>query len=449
MVTELSQAKPLLSLEQLYALLRSAERAKAAYSSPEEFKIWALANGYQNPTSINIHNDVRVNVAESNDATTKTVHICFAGTNPKRLENLLTDAFAIPPLHAPMGGYGHHGFIKQLDTKGENTTAWKEIVKTIKDAHRVARASGQKFRLTLQGHSLGGPLSIDAAERLNEMELDRFIESIHTMEAPFYTNKIGAKIYNETFGERTIQIANPKDLIPKMPAGIGLVHVGNRYHLPDSGPMTDTQLYVAPHQKMVALQAQNEDLAAQAADIRDKMIVQVEALHGKNNADTTKIEAFAVAVVQNPELKEKLESNSPFNASFCERLFGLDMHSKDLPIKNLKKQIKMWEAGAYVPEKKPLVYVEDPKVRAYLSKQVDTREGFLGLRPRNGIIVMEEMQACGLSTEYINQIKHDHHIDLREVSEGKIELDLRPRLPVEAAKGNSFASAKAKPASQR
>jgi triacylglycerol lipase len=136
-----------------------------------------------------------------------TVIVAFAGTDPLRLTNWITN-FTVD--FSATGA--HRGFDSAVDVIQQNLDA--QI--------GVALQAHPQAKLFFTGHSLGGALAVLAAARAAE---NRSVEAVYTFGMP----RTGGAVFRESY--RTYRLHFCKDIVPFVPTtGQKFHHVGQYLH---------------------------------------------------------------------------------------------------------------------------------------------------------------------------------------------------------------------------
>lgn len=134
--------------------------------------------------------------------------IAFAGTDPLAIGNWITNFSLGPPARDV-----HHGFDAGV------AAVWHRL-STVLEAHKTRP-------LFIAGHSLGGALSVIAAERAAR-ELGVMPQGVYTFGAP----RVAASAFFDAYskcglGERTYRFIHGHDIVPTVPPSrLGFRHVG-------------------------------------------------------------------------------------------------------------------------------------------------------------------------------------------------------------------------------
>ena len=144
----------------------------------------------------------------------KVAILAFRGTEPKQIEDWLTDArFSPKPWDSGLGEV-HTGFAGALEG------VYPEIVARIE----ALRGSGRLLYLT--GHSLGAALATLMATRLAARQVYP-VQGVYTYGSPRTGNPEFADAYTRLVGDRTHRFVNNEDLVTRVPPrAFGLKHVG-------------------------------------------------------------------------------------------------------------------------------------------------------------------------------------------------------------------------------
>ena len=149
------------------------------------------------------------------DKETNTVIICFRGTEPTELSDLLADLRAWPK-RAQEKGRVHSGFANALNL------VYSEIVEYL-DAQQF----DDDCRITCTGHSLGAALATIMASRLDANEL-------YTFGSPRIGNRAFVKEMNND-GIKHYRFVNNNDIVTKVPFPIRFVHHGELVYINHHG----------------------------------------------------------------------------------------------------------------------------------------------------------------------------------------------------------------------
>ena len=145
------------------------------------------------------------------DKETNTVIICFRGTEPDQLSDVLADLRAWPK-RAQERGRVHSGFANAINL------VYSEIVEYL-DAQQF----DDDCRITCTGHSLGAALATIMASRLDANEL-------YTFGSPRIGNRDFVKEMNKD-GIKHYRFVNNNDIVTKVPFPIRFVHHGELVYI--------------------------------------------------------------------------------------------------------------------------------------------------------------------------------------------------------------------------
>ena len=135
--------------------------------------------------------------------------ICFRGTEPDELSDLLADLNALPD-KGIMGGYVHNGFQNEVEK------LWDNI-----QADYVRNGTDKQFFLT--GHSLGGAMATIAASRF----VDK-VECLFTYGSP----RVGTKSFIKTIQCPHYRHVNNNDIVTAVPPALMLYrHHGTKRYI--------------------------------------------------------------------------------------------------------------------------------------------------------------------------------------------------------------------------
>lgn len=150
--------------------------------------------------------------------------VAFRGTEPKRMEDLMTDA-KIKRVPGKGGGHVHRGFKAALEAVAD------DMVQTA----RRFMDRGQPVFVT--GHSLGAALA-GLAVGASETE-DLPIAGLYTYGMPRIGNRHYAERFEERFGNRAFRVVNNNDSVTRVPPrSFGYKHVGVVKYLDSDGKLT-------------------------------------------------------------------------------------------------------------------------------------------------------------------------------------------------------------------
>jgi triacylglycerol lipase len=140
------------------------------------------------------------------------VMVAFAGTDPLKLANWVTD-FTLNPIPEET----HQGFANAAD----------EIWSRLKPLIDVALASHAGARLLFAGHSLGATLTALSAEKARASHA---VSAVYTFGMP----RVGTDAFRQRYAElsnRTYRLRFGEDVVPGVPTlGMGYRHVGLYLH---------------------------------------------------------------------------------------------------------------------------------------------------------------------------------------------------------------------------
>jgi triacylglycerol lipase len=141
-------------------------------------------------------------VARQEDA----VFVSFRGTEPINVDDWLSDVnFHQRKLHASVPGLVHGGFALALE----------EIMQPMLDAV-VELSGGDRTRLFVTGHSMGGALAVLAAALLR-FEAGRNVAAVYTYGQPRVGDPEFSSAFDTILGGVTFRYVNDLDIVPHVP----------------------------------------------------------------------------------------------------------------------------------------------------------------------------------------------------------------------------------------
>jgi len=198
-----------------------SESALLAYAGEEFARPWFEKAGFDDLWFFSGHS-TQCYAAAAQDR----VVVAFRGTEcdldrgPEALAQFIADLSVdvdIRWVDAEGGGRIHRGFRDALD----------EIWPDLQDCLEALRAKG--CRLWITGHSLGGALSLLAADRLDAIYK---VSGVYTFGAP----RIGDKRFASRFAPRTFRIVNNNDVVPHLPP-FPYADLGELHYIDSSGAL--------------------------------------------------------------------------------------------------------------------------------------------------------------------------------------------------------------------
>jgi len=135
------------------------------------------------------------------------VIVAFRGSEPINADDWLSDVNYHQRMLAPLPGLVHGGFAKAL---GED-----EVVKPMLDA-LTELGAGEKTRLFLTGHSLGGALAVLAAALLHFRKIQR-IAGVFTYGQPRLGDPAFSSAFDQELRAVTFRYVNDLDIVPHLP----------------------------------------------------------------------------------------------------------------------------------------------------------------------------------------------------------------------------------------
>ena len=120
--------------------------------------------------------------------------LCFRGTEPDELSDVLADLNAFPD-KGIMGGYVHNGFQNEVEK------LWPDL-----KSHYIENGDKKHFFIT--GHSLGGAMSTIAASRF-----DDDVDCLYTYGSP----RVGTKSFIKTIKCPHYRHVNNNDIVTSVP----------------------------------------------------------------------------------------------------------------------------------------------------------------------------------------------------------------------------------------
>ncbi len=171
-------------------------------------------------------------------ANPEIILVAFRGTEPNKLEDLVTDADLRKT--AGPGGKVHSGFLRALNQVME------EVHQTIRDYKQEYTQKLQEGQyppsLWFTGHSLGAGLATLAVAKLR-IENEAFEEPIHglyTFGSPRVGNKEFSENFNANFKDQTFRVVNNNDVVARVPLRAhGYRHVGQYWYITSDGKLDD------------------------------------------------------------------------------------------------------------------------------------------------------------------------------------------------------------------
>ncbi|MFE2757657.1 lipase family protein [Actinosynnema sp. NPDC059335] len=216
--------------------LRMAEAAKLAYQSPEEVERTAREWGFDRVR----HHETAFRPPfplEDTQAFTlgsdRMIVTAFRGTEPKKIQDWLSDG-TTPPWPGPAGrGFVHYGFAEALDS----------VYPGVRDAIVEFRDRDQTIWFT--GHSLGGALASLAAMRLHFEDPRLLADGVYTFGQPRVCDPGLAKAHDEAFADRTHRFVNNNDVVALLPPEPAFHHIRTLHYLDSAGRLRDRMPVVA------------------------------------------------------------------------------------------------------------------------------------------------------------------------------------------------------------
>ncbi|MGW5053754.1 lipase family protein [Actinokineospora sp. NPDC004072] len=216
------------SLRQAYWM---AEAARLAYKGQEEIERTAREWGFDR---VRHHEtafrppfpleDTQAYVAASD----RMILVGFRGTEPKKIQDWLSDA-STPPWPGPAGnGYVHYGFAEAL----------KSIYPKVRDNVIEWRDNDQTIWFT--GHSLGGALAALAALHLYFEDPRLLADGVYTFGQPRVCDAGLAEAHDTAFEGRTHRFVNNSDIVPLVPPAPAFHHTKSLHHIDANGRVRDT-----------------------------------------------------------------------------------------------------------------------------------------------------------------------------------------------------------------
>jgi triacylglycerol lipase len=152
--------------------------------------------------------------------------VAFSGTDPLKIEDWITDFTIDPPTATEL----HRGFHDAVET------VWPKIRTAIENRPPSEQA------LLFTGHSLGGALTIIAAERAMR-ELGARATAVYTFGSPRTGSEAFFNDYTPQLGDITFRLVHGTDVVPTVPPALnnGFRHVGRMIQCPTDGLFSDPQ----------------------------------------------------------------------------------------------------------------------------------------------------------------------------------------------------------------
>ena len=191
--------------EDLIESHRHAVMAQTAYMDGKEAKAIFKTLGWTGHKFFD-HDGAQAHVVWNK----KEVAVCFRGTEPTEISDILADLNAWPDKAMVGDGLVHNGFQNELEK------LWVDITKEL--------TPHLSKKLTICGHSLGGAMATICASRL-QMDID--VHCLYTYGSP----RTGTSDYIKKFEHvRHFRFVNNNDIVPTVPLWL----MGYRHH---SDPM--------------------------------------------------------------------------------------------------------------------------------------------------------------------------------------------------------------------
>lgn len=152
--------------------------------------------------------------------------VAFRGTEPKRIEDWLTDLNS-DLTAGPLGGQVHAGFWHALNA------VWQSVERTISRF----REGGSKS-LWFTGHSLGAALATLAVARFRDD--DRPVDGLYTFGQPRTGDRTFARNFDIDFKSQAFRFVNNNDVVTRVPTRSMLYsHVGTFKYFTEDGRLVD------------------------------------------------------------------------------------------------------------------------------------------------------------------------------------------------------------------
>ena len=150
--------------------------------------------------------------------------VAFRGTEPKKLQDWLTDA-DFDLVEGPFGQV-HDGFNRAL------RHVWRDLARSIKEF----QDNGQSLWFT--GHSLGAALATLAVATLREE--DKPVHGLYTFGQPRTGDRHFERTFNADFKPRCFRFVNNNDVVTRVPLrAMKYSHVGTFLYFDADGNLTD------------------------------------------------------------------------------------------------------------------------------------------------------------------------------------------------------------------
>ncbi|NUT52331.1 MAG: lipase family protein [Saccharothrix sp.] len=207
-----------------------AQAAKLAYDTPEHVEAaareWGFDRFRHHETTFRPPfplEDTQAYTAADDDM----IITAFRGTEPKKIQDWLSDANT-PPWPGPGNkGFVHYGF-------GE---ALQSIYPQVRDTILEFRDNDQTIWFT--GHSLGGALAALAAMRLHFEEPGLLADGVYTFGQPRVCDATLATAHDEAFRDRTHRFVNNNDIVAQVPPEPVYHHVQKVHYIDSNGRIRD------------------------------------------------------------------------------------------------------------------------------------------------------------------------------------------------------------------
>ncbi|GAA2821402.1 lipase family protein [Saccharopolyspora taberi] len=199
----------------------------------------------------------------------RMIILAFRGTEPKKIQDWLTDVNGPAAPGPGAKGFVHLGFHQALDS----------VFPEIKDAIAEFRDNGQTLWIT--GHSLGGALAMLAAARLHFEDPRLTADGVYTFGQPRTCDRFLANAYDEVLESRTFRFVNNNDIVPQVPPEPLYHHVKTLRYFDAKGNLREkTSLLGSITDKAKGL---TSDMFAPATDgIRDHQMAKYVELMENN-----------------------------------------------------------------------------------------------------------------------------------------------------------------------
>ena len=198
---------------------KHAQMADVAYKDAEEAKKEYKKLGYPGYSFLEV-DGAQCHIIWNGD--TSEMAICFRGTEPSELSDVLADLNALPK-KSMTDGWVHSGF------RGELDKLWEQILEKVNLM--------QSYKITICGHSLGAAMATICASRIEEFV---WVNELYTFGSP----RVGTRSFVKGIKTTHWRFVNNNDVVTTVPLALmGYKHHGRLCYINHFGNIRKMTLW--------------------------------------------------------------------------------------------------------------------------------------------------------------------------------------------------------------